>query len=161
MYKMKSSSIKTWSKIEVEAIKHNSKKWINEKHLEVALRYKNLVNKTQYYSDELKKRRCEIQDCEHCQPCEKFIAEELAVHLIIDIKTIKAGDFKIKLGFNQLDLIVTKQESIGLRIRKAFPNEEIMEDFYVKKFDYMIGFYLSKRNWQYKLMNLEILIEIK
>ena len=56
---------------------------------------------------------------------------------------------------------MTKQESIGLRIRKAFPNEEIMEDFYVKKFDCMIGFYLSKRNWQYKLMNLEILIEIK
>ena len=56
---------------------------------------------------------------------------------------------------------MAKQESIGLRIRKAFPNEEIMEDFYVKKFDYVIGFYLPKRNWQYKLMSLDILIEIK
>ena len=55
--KMKSLSIKTWSKIGVEIIKHNGKKWINEKHLEIALGYKNLVKKTQYYSDELKKRR--------------------------------------------------------------------------------------------------------
>ena len=40
---------------------------------------------------------------------------------------------------------MTKQQSIGLRIRKTFPNEEIIEDFYVKKFDYMIDFYLPKR----------------
>ena len=145
MYKKKSFSIKTLSKIDVEAIKHNGKKWINEKHLEKALGYKNLVNKTQYYSNELKKRRCEIQDCEDFQPCRKFIAEELAIHLIIDIKTVKAAELKIKLGFNQLDPIMTKQQSIGLRIRKTFPNEEIIEDFYVKKFDYMIDFYLSKR----------------
>ena len=54
---MKSFSIKTWSKIGVEIIKHNGKKWINEKYLEIALGYKNLVNKTQYYSDELKKKK--------------------------------------------------------------------------------------------------------
>ena len=139
-------SIKTWSKIAVEVIKYNHKKWINEKDLETALGYKNLVgNKTQYYSDEFKKRRCKIQDCEDFQPCRKFIAEELAIHLIIDIKTVKAAELKIKLGFNQLDPIMTKQQSIGLRIRKTFPNEEIIEDFYVKKFDYMIDFYLPKR----------------
>ena len=38
------------------------KKWINEKHLEKALGYKNLVgNKTQYHADKFKKRRYEIQ----------------------------------------------------------------------------------------------------
>ena len=57
MQKMKSFSIKTLSKIGVEIIKHNGKKWINEKYLEIALGYKNLVNKTQYYSDELKKKK--------------------------------------------------------------------------------------------------------
>ena len=51
------------------------------------------------------------------------------------MKTVKAGELKMKLGFNQLDPIITKQESVGLRIRKSFPNEEIIEDFYVKKFD--------------------------
>ena len=33
-----------------------------------------------------------------------------------------------------------KQESIGLRTRKVFPNKEMIE-----KFDYMIDFYLPKR----------------
>ena len=86
MYKMLTNSIKTWRKTGAEAIKCNDKKWINEKQLETALGYKNLVsNKTRYYSDELKRRRYEIQDCEDFQPCRKFIAEELAIHLIIDI----------------------------------------------------------------------------
>ena len=49
-------SVNTWSKIDVEVIKHDGEKWINEKHLEKAVGYKNLAgNKTQYYSDELKK----------------------------------------------------------------------------------------------------------
>ena len=57
MYKMKSFSINTWKKIGVKVIKCNDKKWINEKNLEAALGYKNLVsNKTQYYSDELRKK---------------------------------------------------------------------------------------------------------
>ena len=64
-----------------------------------ALGYKNLAGiNTQYYSSEFKKRIYEIQDCEDFQPCRKFIAEELAVHLIIDINIVKAGEFKIKLG---------------------------------------------------------------
>ena len=50
---MHTFSINTWSKIDVEAIKHNGEKWINEKHLENAVGYKNLArNKIQYYSDE-------------------------------------------------------------------------------------------------------------
>ena len=41
------------------------------------------------------------------------------------MKTVKADELnKIKLGFNQLDLIMNKQESIGLRIRQTFSNEE-------------------------------------
>ena len=79
--------------------------------METALGYKNLVsNKTQYYSDKFKKRRHEIQDCEDFQPCRKFIAEELAIHLIIGIKTVKAAELKFKLGFNQVDPIMTKQQ---------------------------------------------------
>ena len=80
------------------------------KYLEIALGYKNLVNKSKYYSDEFKKKRYEIQDCKDFQSCRKFFAEEWAVHLIIDIKTVKAGQLKIKLDFNQLDPIMTKQE---------------------------------------------------
>ena len=74
MYKLLTFSIKTQSKIGIEVINSNGKKWINEKHFETALGYKNLVgSKTQFYSQEFKKRRHKIQDCED-------IAEELAIH---------------------------------------------------------------------------------
>ena len=49
--------------------------------------------------------------------------------VILDTKTVKAGELEIKLGFNQLDLIMTKQQLLGLRLRKLFPNKEIIEDF--------------------------------
>ena len=134
MYKMYIFSINTWSKIDVEAIKYNGgEKWVNEKHLENVIGYKNVTgNKTQYYSHKFKKRRYEIQDCEDFQPRRKFTAEKLTIHLMLDIKTVKAVELKTKLGFNQLDPIMTKQQSIGLRIRKIFPNEKIIEDFDIK-----------------------------
>ena len=43
------------------------------------------------------------------------------------------------------DPIMTKQEPIGSRIRKTFPNEEIIKNFYAKKIDYLTDFYLPKR----------------
>ena len=46
---------------------------------------------------------------------------------------------------------MTKKEAIGLTMRKTFSNKEIFEDFYVKKFDYMIDFYLPKRNLAIKI----------
>ena len=92
-----------------------------------------------------KKIRYEIQHCEVFQTYRKIIAEELAVQLIIDIKTVKARELKIKLGFNQLDLILTKQQSIGLRITKTFINEKLIKDSYVKKFNYIIDFYLPEK----------------
>ena len=56
MYKMYTFSINTQRKIDVEATKYNGEKWINEKHLEKAVGYKYLAgNKSQYYSDKLKK----------------------------------------------------------------------------------------------------------
>ena len=42
------------------------------------------------------------------------IAGKLAIHLILDIKKIKADKLKIK----QLDSRITKQQSIGSRIKK-------------------------------------------
>ena len=48
MYKMYTFSINTWSKIDVEAIKYNGEKWVNENYLEKAISYKNLTgNRTQ------------------------------------------------------------------------------------------------------------------
>ena len=52
--------------------------------------------------------------------------------MIINNKTVKADGLKSKLGFNQFDPIMTKQESIGIKIRKKISNEEIIEDFMLK-----------------------------
>ena len=87
-----------------------------------------------------------MQDCEDFQSCRKFIAEKLAVHLIIDIKTVKTGE--LNLGFNQLDPIMTEQEPKSLRIRKTFSIEEKIQDFYIKKFDCMINVHSPKKSWQ-------------
>ena len=143
IYKMNTFSINTLTKNDVEAKKHNCKKWINEKALEKALGYKNLAgNKTQYYSNEFKKRRYGIQDCENFQPCRKLITEQLAVYLIIDMKTVKAGELKIKLGFNQLDPMMNKQQATDVRLRKFFSNKETIEDF--SALNYLIDFYFPK-----------------
>ena len=108
-----------------------------------ALGCKNLAgSKTQYYSNEFKKRTYEIQDSEDFQPCRKLIAEELPIHLILGTKTAKAGELKIKLGFNHLDPIMTKQQSIGLRLRKKFSSEEVIEDF--SALNYLTDFYFPK-----------------
>ena len=60
-------------KDDVEAINYNGKKWINEKHLETALGYNNLVSKTQYHSDKFKKRRCEIKIAKIFHPVENLL----------------------------------------------------------------------------------------
>ena len=57
-----------------------------------------------------KNRRYELQDCKDFQPRRKFIAKELAIYLITDIKTVKAAELKTKLGFNEVDPITSKQE---------------------------------------------------
>ena len=41
IYKMCTFSVNTWGKNNIEAVKYNGKKWINEKHLEIATGYKN------------------------------------------------------------------------------------------------------------------------
>ena len=62
--------------------------------------------------------------------------------MIINIKTVKAAELKIKLGFNLVDPVMTKQESIGLRLRKTFLSEEIIKDF--SALDNLINFYFPK-----------------
>ena len=66
------------------------------------------------------------------------------VHLIIDIRTVNEAERKLELGFNLHHPIMSKQESIGLRLKKTFPSIEIIKDFYVKKLDSMIDFYFKK-----------------
>ena len=49
-----------------------------------------------------KKIRYEKQYCKDFQPCRKFLAEQLAVHLIIVIKTVKLVNLRLSLIFTNL-----------------------------------------------------------
>ena len=78
-----------------------------------------------------KRKRHKIQDWEDYQPCRMFVKEELAVTIMIDTRTTKAFEVRAKFKINQHDPILTKEQSIGLKIIKAFPNEKIKEQFFV------------------------------
>ena len=60
-----------------------------------------LVTKLNIILTNLKKEDVKYKT-EDSQPCRKLIAEKLAIHLIPDIKRVKAGEPKIKLGFTNL-----------------------------------------------------------
>ena len=62
-----------WKKNDVEVIEYGGKIWINQKHLEKKLSIANIADRSQYYSSEFKKMRCEIQECGKYQPCRIFI----------------------------------------------------------------------------------------
>ena len=51
----------TWRKNDVEVIQYGVKIWINQGHLQEKLGIANIADRTQYYSNEFKKMRCEIK----------------------------------------------------------------------------------------------------
>ena len=77
------------------------------------------------YPNYLKKQRCELIKCND-QPCRRFIREYLAIHLIMDTRTISSIDFKNKLGFNSQDPIMTQEQSIWTKIKDSFSTKEII-----------------------------------
>ena len=56
-----------------------------------------------------------------------FLKEELAVTIIMDTRTTKAVEYRAKFKINQHDPILTKEQSTGLKIVKAFPNKKTKE----------------------------------
>ena len=73
--------------------------------------------------------RCEIQECGKHQPCRIFIKNTLAVEIKMGSVKTKAAIFKSKFGVNKHDKVLRKQQSLGLRLKKIFPNEEIIEEY--------------------------------
>ena len=50
---------------------------------------------------------------------------------MMNIRTTKTVEFRIKFKINQHDPILTIDESIGSKIVKAFSNEKAIEQFFV------------------------------
>ena len=91
----------------------------------------NIADRTRYYSPELfsRKIRFEIQECGKYQPCRIFIKNTLAVEITMSSVKTKAAIFKSKFGVNKHNKVLRKQRSLGLRLKRLFPNEEIIEEY--------------------------------
>ena len=74
--------------------------------------------------------RCELQACGKYQPCRMFIENTLAVEITMSAVKTQAASFKSKFGLNQHDKVLRKQQSWGLRLKKLFPNENIIEKYF-------------------------------
>ena len=76
--------------------------------------------------------KCEIQECGKYQPCRitKYYKNTLAVEITISSVKTQAVIFRDKFGVNQHDKVLRKQQSLGLRLKKLFPNEDIIEEYF-------------------------------
>ena len=93
------------------------------------------------YPNYLKKQRCELIECID-QPCRRFIRDDLAIHLIMDPRTIYSVDFSFKYGFNSQDPTMTQEQSILTKIEDSFSNKEIIFQHFV--LGYRIDAYFLK-----------------
>ena len=129
IYKINSFALFTanaWRKNDVEVIEYGSEIWINQRHLQKKLGIANIGDRTQHYSDEFKKMRCEIQECGKYQPWRTFIENTLAVEITLSAVKPQAAIFKSKFGVNPNDKVLRKQQSLGLRLKKLLSNENII-----------------------------------
>ena len=74
--------------------------------------------------------RCEIQECGKYQPCRIFIQNTLAAEMTMSAVKTQVAIIKSKFGVNQHDKVLRKQQSLGLRLKKLFPNENIIEEYF-------------------------------
>ena len=73
--------------------------------------------------------RCEIQECGKYQPCRMFIENTLAVEITMGSIKTQAAIFRNTFRVNQHDKVLRKQQSLDLRLKKLFPNEDIIEEW--------------------------------
>ena len=74
-------------------------------------------------------------------------------------RTTAAITFRAKLGINRNDPMLTKEQSIGLKIMKVFSEEEIIEQYFV--LNERIDFYLGKPKLATEVAELGLWTEMK
>ena len=87
--------------------------------------------------------RCELQKCDKYQPCRMFVENTLAVEITMSSVNRQAAIFKNKFGVNQHDKVLRKKQSLGLRLKKLFPSEDIIEEYFAV--NYRTDFIFKKR----------------
>ena len=77
-----------------------------------------------YLSDHMK-HRYELVDEPKKQPNRIFIDKELATKVIMDCRTTAACKFRTRLGFKQCGVILTKKQSVLIKIKRSFDGENM------------------------------------
>ena len=106
----------------IDKAKKSSRKTLNWKT--------NIADRTNYHSSEFKKMRCKIQEFGKYQPCRMFLENTLAVEITMSAVKTETVIFRDKFGVKQHDKVLSKQQSLGLRLKKLFPNEDIIEEYF-------------------------------
>ena len=68
--------------------------------------------------------------CGKYQPCRKFIENKLTVEITMSSVKTQAATFGTKFGVNEHGKALRKQQSLGLRMKKLFPNEDIIVEYF-------------------------------
>ena len=59
-----------------------------------------------------------------------FIENTFAVEVTMSAVKTQAVIFREKFRVKQHDKVLRKQQSVGLRLKKLFPNEEMIEEYF-------------------------------
>ena len=118
----------------IKAIEYGGEIRINQLHLEKKLGIRNISDKTQYYSSEFEKLRFEMQECGKYQPCRMCIENTSAKEITMSSVKTQATIFRAKFGVNQDDKLLRKRQSLSLRLKKLFPDEDIIEEYFASKY---------------------------
>ena len=120
MYKIFLISIEIWGGNGVEVMVVNGIKWVNENHIKEGLDHANLPVLTRKYHSNYIKHRYELLDEPKKQPNSFFSSKDLAIKIIMDCRTTESLNLEKKLGFNLLDVINTKEQTLLESIKDAF-----------------------------------------
>ena len=96
---------------DIEVIVHDiGTLWLNEKHVEEILGYKNLPVITEKHDSIYKKHRYELVDKSKKQPNRRFLRSGLTLKVIMDGRTDESCNLKNIIGFNLHDLICKNKQ---------------------------------------------------
>ena len=100
-----------------------------------------------------------MQECGKYQPCRIFIKSTLVIKIKMSSVKTQAAIFRDKSGVNQHNKVLRKQQSLDLRLKKLFPNEEIIEEY--SALHYRTDFTFEKHMLVVELIKKDMLTEIQ
>ena len=137
--------------------------WLNEKHIVEGLDHKNLREIAIKCNSNYRKHRYELIEESKKQVNRIFIDEKLAIKVIIDCRTKSAHKFRTRLGLKQYHVILTKEQSVLIKIMSTFEGENMQTQYNVLSYridlyfhDYKLAIEIDEKEHRVKNIDYEI-----